>query len=329
MVALRLSTFTGAMPIRDIRQIPDEVASYAVNVNTEGGSLKGIHGLSDIKTLNSSTRYVYRLPYVAGTPNPVPVDPNNINAGTWLEFDDIYTNVLRTPNVNDSYQRYYWCSPSTGFKYATLAQLIAGGPASGIGVGIEVPPTALVVTPSGGTPDSLMTTRAYIQTFVSIYGEEGQPGPATDASGHLDDVWTVTSIDQPVNAAGTTEIDRIRIYRTITAASGTTTFFLVKTLPVGTVSFVDDLSDAIVSANVQIESTLWAPPPAGLQGVVAMPNGIFVGWKDSTLYFSENFRPHAWPAEYALTVQFPIVGLGVFGTTCVVCTTGYPASLTG
>jgi hypothetical protein len=47
------------------------------------------------------------------------------------------------------------------------------------------------------------------------------------------------------------------------------------------------------------------------------------------LYFSENFRPHTWPAEYAMTVEHPIVGLGVFGNTCVVCTTGRPAAVTG
>ena len=327
MVAIRLSTFSGATPIRDLRLLPDDGAVQAVNVNTDGGALKGISGKSLIKALTAGTKYVYKLPYDAVTGDPL--SPSNMTNAKWLEFADINTDVVRTPNVNDSFDRYYWASPSTGFKYATRAQLMATGPSAGIDVGIEVPVGALNVAPAGGDPDAPVITRAYMQTFVSVYGEEGQPGPAVDASGKADAVWAISNIRQPVNAPGTTEIDRIRIYRTITSSAGVTTFFLVITLPVGTLAYADTLTDVTVGANSMLQSTLWAPPPEGLEGVVAMPNGIFVGWKGNTLYFCENFRPHAWPAEYALTVQYPIVGLGVFGQTCVVCTTGNPATVTG
>jgi hypothetical protein len=60
-----------------------------------------------------------------------------------------------------------------------------------------------------------------------------------------------------------------------------------------------------------------------------MPNGIFVTWKDNNLYFSENYRPHAWPAEYTLTVDYPIVGVAVYGSSLVVCTTGNPSIVSG
>lgn len=327
MVALRLSAFSGAVPIRDLRLLPDEAAAKAVNVSTDGGSLVGINEPTLIKSLASTTKHVYKLPYHNTTNVELP--PTNMLDAHWLEFDDMHTDVLRTPNINDSFERYYWASPSTGFKYATLTKLLNFGPSSGIDVGIEVPPTALIVSAIGGTADAPTITRAYYQTFVSIYGEEGQPGPSYEATGKSDANWAISSIDQPVNGPSSTTIDRIRIYRTITSASGVTTFFFVTELSVGTTAYVDTLSDAIVSANKQSDSVLWAPPPDGLEGIVAMPNGIFVGWKDNTLYFSENFRPHAWPAEYAITVQFPIVGLGVYGQTCVVCTTGNPATVTG
>ena len=327
MVAIRLATFSGAMPIRDLRLLPDASAVEAVNVNTDGGALKGIGDKSLITALTAGTKFVYKLPYHKVTGVALPA--SNMVDAKWLEFADINTNVVRSPNVNDSFDRYYWASPSTGFKYATRAELMANGPSSGIAVGVETPDVAMTILPAGGAPESPSITRSYMQTFVSVYGEEGQPGPAVDATGKADASWAISNIDQPVNAPGTTEIDRIRIYRTITSSAGVTTFFLVTTLPVGTFAYNDVLSDVVVAANVVLPSTLWAPPPDGLQGIVAMPNGIFVGWKDNTLYFSENFRPHAWPAEYALTVQFPIVGLGVFGQTCVVCTTGSPATVTG
>lgn len=326
MAVIRITTFAGAMPIIDPRLLPEQAAFSATNLDASGGALKPMTGPNAIKELDPETKTVFKIPFNSTN---IAVDPGEMVDATWLEFEDINTDVLRTPNVNDSFDRYYWASPSTGLLYAPRADLVSGGADAGIGVGIEVATTPLEVVATGGTESATSVTRAYVQTFVSIYGEEGQPGPVFSTTGKPDADWTITSIDQPVNAAGTTEIDRIRIYRTITAASGVTTFFRVETLPVGTTTFVDNLSDAVVSANQQIESTLWAPPPEGLQGIIAMPNGIFVGWVASTLYFCENYRPHAWPREYALTVQFPIVGLGVFGSTCVVCTTGNPATVSG
>jgi hypothetical protein len=305
MSIISLGSFSGALPIKDLRTLPDQAAVVAVNTDLDGGALRGIRGKRLIKALNPATKYVYKLPYDI---NDDPIDPSNMQAARWLEFTDPHTNVLRAPTVNDGFKRYNWASPSTGLKYNTLQGLLDGTTA--VDVGIEVPATALAVTPTGGTVSAPDVTRSYFATFISIYGEEGQPGPPIEAVGKADGTWTITSIDQPVNAPGDTEVDRIRIYRTVTSAAGVTTFFQVTTLTVGTTVYADNLSDSTVSANPIIESTLWAPPPAGLQGIVAMPNGIFVGWVGNTLYFSENYRPHAWPAEYALSVQFPIVGLG-------------------
>jgi hypothetical protein len=106
-----------------------------------------------------------------------------------------------------------------------------------------------------------------------------------------------------------------------------TDFFHVADLGVGTTSY----ADAVVDTNLFdiLESTNYALPPEGVQGLVLMPNGIFVTWKDNNLYFSENYRPHAWPADYTLTVDSPIVGLASYGNSCVVCTTGKPSIVTG
>ena len=44
---------------------------------------------------------------------------------------------------------------------------------------------------------------------------------------------------------------------------------------------------------------------------------------------SEAYHWHAWPDAYKYATETPIVGLGVIGQTCVVCTQGYPATVTG
>ena len=67
-----------------------------------------------------------------------------------------------------------------------------------------------------------------------------------------------------------------------------------------------------------IPTTTWAEPPSGLRGLVNMPNGVMAGYVDNFVAFCEPFVAYAWPVEYQITTEFPIVALGVFGQTLVV-----------
>jgi hypothetical protein len=61
-----------------------------------------------------------------------------------------------------------------------------------------------------------------------------------------------------------------------------------------------------------------------------MANGIMAGWSNQKeIWFSEAYIPHAWPAAYALTVPYPIVGLGAVGSSLVILTEGEPSIATG
>ena len=55
--------------------------------------------------------------------------------------------------------------------------------------------------------------------------------------------------------------------------------------------------------------------------------GVLVG--GNNVYMCEAYHFHAWPPQYKYATETPIVGLGVLGQTCVVCTQGYPATVTG
>lgn len=325
MVALKIQNFAGMIPVRDPTALPDNAAELATNIKTESGTISGIRSAALITTLQSTTRRVYRIPTSA--------DTSDLSQSFWMEFEDPNTDVVRTPIVNDSFERVYWCSPSEGMRYSTKAAILAGTP--DLKLGVRAPTTAPSLNVIGGAVDeegeftAPLRTRSYCATFVSIYGEESQPGLTVEGVGPGDANWVLTNIPQPTQPVGEVPIDKVRIYRTITAASGTTTFFLVREVEIGVTGFTDDTADTTISGKPQLLSTTWAPPIEGLQGIIAMPNGIFVSWKDNNLYFSENYRPHAWPAEYMITVQYPIVGLGVFGNTCVVCTKGQPSAVTG
>ena len=60
-----------------------------------------------------------------------------------------------------------------------------------------------------------------------------------------------------------------------------------------------------------------------------MPNGFLAGFVHNQVWFSEPYLPHAWPTDYMLTTDSPIVGLGVYGSTLVVATTRQPYTISG
>ncbi|MFZ9648750.1 MAG: hypothetical protein ACO29C_01525 [Fluviibacter sp.] len=122
---------------------------------------------------------------------------------------------------------------------------------------------------------------------------------------------------------------KTRIYRTITSSAGVATYFFVADIDINATSYSDTKADSDISGNNQLSSTGWTAPPSGLQGVVAMPNGILAGWIGNEIWFCEPYRPHAWPAAYQVSVDYPVVGLGVVGQTLVICTTGHPWTATG
>jgi len=75
-------------------------------------------------------------------------DSSITGAATWLEFVDPETDVMRSPVVDDSFDRYYFASPSLAPQYNTRARIEAGLPPWLLGV--PAPGCAPGVTVSGG-----------------------------------------------------------------------------------------------------------------------------------------------------------------------------------
>lgn len=451
MVAIRVDRFAGMLPVKDPSLLNDPAATQAVNVRVESGVLRGVPTPRALRTLNPSTRKVFRLPYTAGG---APVPLSDLDNSFYVQFSDPDTDVIRSPIVNDTTERYYWCSPSTGLKFATRAQLLAGS--AGLTPGVPAPasapvvlasppiaPSAIPVPGTGAIVDGKNTgakvtrsyvytyagadfetepsppfdsdgatdqqwfvwamripapasgatqiriyrtspatlndtvfyrvatlhvsslppadiafgttswtdpttdasiagnpsisvqrrsvirvTRSYVYTHINEYGEESAPSPPAEATGRTDRSWRVSGFSPASSDPQYAPPTQLRIYRTITASSGTTRFYRVATVPINTTLYIDTSQDNVVSAGPEAQSVNWAVPPS-MDGIAAMANGIVVGFKGNTLYFAENYRPHAWPPQYAISVQHPIVGIAAYGNSCVVCTTGAPAVVTG
>lgn len=343
MVGILAKDFTGGLPLLDVRQLPDNAASYALNMRLGSKGLEPIRQPRGLTTLNSLTRRVYRI---------VTDDSqaSDITKGVWWQSADPNVDFIRGPTVNDAFKRYYSCSPSFGLQMTTQDDIVAGNVP--LSVGVQRANGAPTVKPdttnsardpqtdtnfdgvidandAPGDYTAPVETREYLVTFINVYGEEGAPSTAGEGTGPTDAIWKITNIPQPGFDPNRATIINVRLYRTSTGTSGATVFNFVVDLPVGQTTFNDTISDIIVSGTTILASTDSDPPPDGMQGIALMPNGIMVGFKGNNLYFSDNFKPWSWPAEYTLTVPHDIIGLAVIGNTCVVCTTSNPAALTG
>jgi hypothetical protein len=100
-------------------------------------------------------------------------------------------------------------------------------------------------------------------------------------------------------------------------------------LDIGQTLYIDTNGSDVVSANSILSSLFYDPPPADLEGLVTLPNGLVAGWRSNEIWFCEPYKPHAWPSPYSLSTEFPIVGLGAIGQTLIVCTSGSLHAVSG
>jgi len=147
----------------------------------------------------------------------------------------------------------------------------------------------------------IVETRAYVYTMVNTYNEESAPSPANIVSlTYMDYVDVTTALPSFTGYAPRASTN---IYRTF----GTNpTYFKITTTDLGSNVYKDETYKAS-DIGVPLPSLDWDIPETGMSGLVSLPNGFFAAYKGNMLYFSEPFRPHAWP--YAMSFPNNIVGI--------------------
>lgn len=318
MTSLVINHFGGMMPRYGVQQIPAQAASLVENAILLSGELRGIHNkqrVIDLREIPYPIARVYRAQYSDG-------------GASWITFPDDTIDMVKGPLVNDAYDRYYITSDTDSPRMSPLARLANGDPSYLLGIpGPFNAPT--VIPDDSGVFEDRIVTRAYVYTFVSAFGEEGVPSEATIAEGKDDDVWQLSGMDTTVPDAAERNITHKNIYRTVTASSGSVAYQFVMKIPLAQATFNDNLDTEEVGINSVINCFDHDAPPGDLRGLVAHPNGFLVAFHGRDLYFSKPYLPHAWPVDYVLSTVDPIKGLGIFGTSIVVATDGFPYVATG
>lgn len=170
---------------------------------------------------------------------------------------------------------------------------------------------------TGYVPANLATN--YVYTFVNDLGEESAPSEASATILRPDgiSVTVTTPVVVPSGVSSDYAITTKRIYRAATGNVGTE-FLFVAEIALSTADYVDVLTDA--QLGEALETELWDLPPDDLEGILALPNGVMVGFRRNQLCLSAQNRPHAWPVSYRLNTDTDIVGIGNVDTTVVIGT---------
>lgn len=95
----------------------------------------------------------------------------------------------------------------------------------------------------------------------------------------------------------------------------------------GSYNFTDDFDSRDLLDILETDN--YDPPPDNLKNLTAAQNNILIGSVGNELYFSEPGVPHAWPTEYALTLEYPIVAIAAISGSMLVLTTAYPYLVSG
>lgn len=318
MVAKRIDKFGGMIPLASRRKLPEGGAVSAVNAILRNGELHGIRQPRAIKTLTGvAYKKAYRIPVAATPSTPL-----------WWPLISPYAALFPNPLVNDAFNRYVWIDnngPGTAqyLVVNSLARMLASQPA--IRLGVPAPTAAPAVSVAGGS--GIVTTRAYVYTYVNIFGEEGAPSPPVSLSGFLNGTWNVASLAVPVDYV-TRGIDKVRVYRTVTGSEGSEYYRVVEQAATTTTYADTRAASAVAQEGLILQSLLWREPEM-MDGFLPMPNGFFAGWRGKNIFFSEPYRPWAWPVEYIVGSEFPIINAGVVDQTLVALTTKSPTMVSG
>lgn len=326
MPYLKLNGFSGLSPRTGPTNLQPNQAQIANNVKLQSGEIRPWRNPTSIYTPGlSDVHSIYKL------------ENTNTGASAWLEWTgDV--DVVPGPVADVTDFRVYYTDgvapKKTNWNLATTSGTgIKPFPNTSYNMGVPAPAAAPTLSTTVGTTAE---TRSYVYTYVSTFGsvlEESAPSPAATINTYTTGATVTVSAfsTAPTTSAGY-NITAIRIYRSVTSATNAQYLYVGQvTVNPATGAASGSFSDNLLAAalGVALPSLYYTPPPAGLKGLIAMPNGILAGFTDNQVWFCEPYLPHAWPVAYMMTVGAPIVGLGVFGQTLVVCTVQTPYLITG
>lgn len=345
---LTFQQFSGIAPRIAPRLLPATLAQEALDVKLWSGELRPHYADTIIKYIPSNTQSIYRYKWKNKKYN-------------WLGWAKS-VNVVKGPVYDDENNRIYlMVNDGTGFLVTDSSLLedrdyINGLESKAYAVAIPEPGQSDIWI-SGGTGSGDIESRSYVYCYVRQWSDgtidvgksSGPLKNSSDRSRYTVDVRPGQVVDMSIvdpiahaNGIGA-GINKIYIYRSEVTSAGQALYSYVDQFDVNTNRVTNNPAAVWVASGSYYKysdskpntslgeacpSIYWDAPVTGLKGLISLQNGLFAAYKDSTIYVSDWNAPHAWPYEHTVTIDYPIVGLGSFGNTIVVCTEAAPVLIT-
>ena len=341
---LTFQQFSGIAPRIAPRLLPATLAQEALDVKLWSGELRPHYADEILQYIPSNIQSIYRYKWKNQTYN-------------WLGWAKS-VNVAKGPVYDDENNRIYlMVNDGTGFLVTDSSLLEDRDYWNGLeskAYAVAIPePGQSDIWVSGGTGSGDIESRSYVYCYVRQWadgtidvGKSSAPlKNSSDRSRYTVDVRPgqvvdMSMVDPLVHANGANVgINKIYIYRSEVTSAGQALYSYVDQFDVNSNRTTNNPAAVWVadggyykysdskpntSLGEACPSIYWDPPVTGLKGLVSLQNGLFAAYKDSTVYVSDWNAPHAWPYEHTVTIDYPIVGLGSFGNTIVVCTEAAP-----
>lgn len=340
---LTFQQFSGIAPRIAPRLLPATLAQEALDVKLWSGELRPHYADEILQYIPSNIQSIYRYKWKNKTYN-------------WLMWP-YETRVAKGPVYDDENNRIYFMNQG-GFFVTDSSLLLDQDYNTTFTPGescyhVAIPqPGQSDIWVSGGTGSGDVESRSYVYCYVRQWPDgtidvgksSGPLKNLNDRSRYTVDVrpgqTVAMSMEDPLlthHNGAVRGINKIYIYRSEVTSAGQAVYSYVDQFDVN-LERVTNNPNAVwktdyyeytdskpnTALGEACPSIYWDPPVDGLKGLVSLQNGLFVAYKDSTVYVSDWNAPHAWPYEHTVTIDYPIVGLGSFGNTIVVCTEAAP-----
>ena len=331
---ISITKFKGMAPKIEPRLLSSEYSQESTNIRYDSGSIVPLNDFIDIETVSSldTVSSVFKYKLTATTNKWL-----YFNSDVSLARDPIYSNAdnrviitgLDAPRVFDS-------------TIVASNSVITADNTYLLGLPVPTEPVMAVYSTGTGYFESRSYTIQYDRLWTDTKLDQGaysNPAETSDNYTYIDmttnGVATISGIpDAPagygithitVNRSGTTLQDSFfHFVDTFSIASAK--LGLVAAVTWDAVNKTFTYTDSITTESlgqVAINQDYEAPETT-MGGVIAISNGLLAGFYDNYVCFCEPFQSHAWPAQFRVAIDRPIVGLGYFGDIVVVCTEAEP-----
>lgn len=314
MAVITLAGFAGENRAIHPKLLPDAVGVVSRNQKPGRGDLRSWKQPTSVASVPGGRQTIYRM-------------GRDVNSDSqyWLSWPGI-VHAVRGFDADDTTERtYYTGDGAPKVTDNTMALTSAPYPTANRPLGIPAPASAPLISVDTGDYTGDTETYFYVYTYVNDWGWESAPSPASLQNDRPSDA-TATITGFATAPSGNYQINRIRIYRTQTGSSGTAEFFFLREIAYGTSSTTDDNR----TLGEVLPTTAWTPPPDDLGFLTTLWNGMLAGISGNAVRFCEQYTPYAWPMAYdVVPPDSKPVGLGVFGQSLLVLTTGRPLLVSG